>query len=142
MLEQRNQHSVTYHLGHDLSEVSHAREQARKTVPGWGLDEHCYLIEVLLSELVTNALHHGDGEIEVSLSYACGRLRIEVHDDGRERPVLRHPTDEDLSGRGLVLVDGLMELHRGIWGVADDAAGPGKAVFAALRLPPGPDRAR
>ena len=81
MLEQGNRHSVTYHLGHDLSEVSYAREQARHTVPGWGLDEHCYLIEVPLSELVTNAVHHG--EVEVIISYACGRLWIEVHDDGR-----------------------------------------------------------
>ncbi|HEY5988993.1 MAG TPA: ATP-binding protein [Streptosporangiaceae bacterium] len=142
MLEQTKQHSVTYHLGHDPSEVGYAREQARKTVPGWGLAEHCYLIEVLLSELVTNAVHHGEGEIEVCLSYACGRLRIEVHDDGRERPVLRQPAPEDSSGRGLALVNGLMDLYGGVWGVADDSAGPGKAVFAAIRVPPAPKPAR
>ena len=136
MLEQKEEHSVTYHLGHDPSEVGYLREQARKIVPGWGLDEHCYLIEVLLSELVTNAVHHGEGDIEVCLSYTHGDLRIEVHDDGRERPVHRRPSADDLSGRGLVLIDGLVELHGGIWGVGDDSSGPGKAVFAAIQLPP------
>lgn len=139
MLERANQHSIAYRLGRDPSQVAYAREQARKALPCWGLDEHSHLIELLLSELVTNALRHGDGEIDVCVAHACGQLRIEVHDKGHKRPVLRRPTPDDMSGRGLALVDGLMKAHGGVWGVVEDPAGPGKAVFAAMWIPPSTD---
>lgn len=138
MRERRNQHSVAYRLGRDPSQVGYAREQARKALPCWGLDEHACLIELLLSELVTNAVRHGDGEIDVCLALARGQLRIEVHDGGHGRPVLRPPTPDDIGGRGLALIDGLIKAHGGVWGVVEDASGPGKAVFAAIWIPPSP----
>ena len=62
-----------------------ARTQARKTLPGWGLGEHADIAELVVSELVTKAVVHGAGQIEVRLSSAravtCG-LRSTTESSG------------------------------------------------------------
>jgi signal transduction histidine kinase len=126
--------SVSFRLGRQPVQVSHAREQARKALYGWGLGEHADLAELIVSELVTNALCHGEGPIWMQLSFARGDLRVEVHDDGAGRPVRRHAGGGDECGRGLELLDGLIELHGGDRGVISDPAGPGKTVYVVLSL--------
>jgi signal transduction histidine kinase len=128
--------SVSSRLRPDPAQVRHAREQASKALYEWDLGEHAELCELIVSELVTNAIRHGDGEIQVRMSHACGDLRVEVHDDGAGRPVRRQPTADDESGRGLALVDGLIGLHGGRLGVTDDAAGHGKTVYVVICLAP------
>lgn len=125
--------SVTYPLRRHPSEISRARELARKALTDWGLAEHTDLAELIVSELTTNALRHGAGPITVRLSYASySDLWLEVHDQGRGRPVLRKTTADDEQGRGLALLDALMDLHRGIRGIADDPSSPGKSIYVAL----------
>jgi signal transduction histidine kinase len=130
--------SVSCRLRPEPALVRHAREQARKALYEWDLGEHAELCELIVSELVTNAICHGDGEIQVRMSHACGDLRVEVHDDGTGRPVRRQPTAEDESGRGLALLDGLIGLHGGSRGIRNDLAGDGKAVYVVIRLPADP----
>jgi signal transduction histidine kinase len=130
--------SVACRLGRKPEYVGRAREQTRKALSGWGLGEHSDLAELVVSELVTNALCHGDGLIEMRLSYADGDLRVEVHDDGAGRPVRQDVATDDEHGRGLKLLDGLIELHGGERGVVDDHAAPGKTVYVELSLPVGP----
>lgn len=136
------EHSISCQVSHEPTQVRHAREQARKALFEWGLGEHTDLAELIVSELVTNAIRHGDGEIQVRISYARGDLRVEVHDGGAGRPVRRQPTAEDESGRGLALLDGLIELHGGSRGITNDRAGDGKAVYVVIRLPTDPVGAR
>jgi signal transduction histidine kinase len=126
--------SVACLLGREPVQVGHAREQARKALAEWGLGEHAGLAELIVSELVTNALCHGDGRIGMRLSCAGGYLRAEVHDGGPGRPVRKHAGTDDECGRGLELLDGLIELHGGELGVIDDHAGPGKTVYVLLSL--------
>jgi anti-sigma regulatory factor (Ser/Thr protein kinase) len=128
--------SVACRLGREPAHASRAREQARQALSGWGLGQHTDLAELVVSELVTNALRHGAGLIEMRLSYADGDLRVEIHDSGVGRPVRQHVAADDERGRGLELVDGLIELHGGERGVIDDDAGPGKTVYVKLSLPP------
>ncbi len=117
------------------SKVGRAREQARKTLPGWGLGEHADLTELIVSELVTNAMVHGDGQIEVRLSCAArGDLWVEFRDDGAGRPVRQRPGTDDEWGRGLALIEGLIEPYGGARGVEEDRNGPGKTVFVAVPL--------
>ena len=91
--------AVVCRLDQDPARVSNARTQAREVLPGWGLGGHVRLAELIVSELVTNALNHGDGPIALRLSYAGGDLRVEVHDHGAGRPVRRHAAADDECGR-------------------------------------------
>ena len=125
--------SITYRLRRHPSEISRAREQARKALTDWGLADHTDLAELIVSELTTNALRHGAGPITVRLSYThAGDLWLEVHDHGPGRPIAQRTTADDEQGRGLALLDALMDLHSGIRGMADDPSSPGKSIYVAL----------
>jgi serine/threonine-protein kinase RsbW len=127
--------SVTYRLRRHPSEISRAREQARKALTDWGLADHTDLAELIVSELATNALRHGTGPITVRLSYtANGDLWLEVHDHGRGRPVLQKTTADDEQGRGLALLEALTEIGGGILGTAEDSHALGKGVYVGVAL--------
>jgi signal transduction histidine kinase len=114
----------------DPSQVRHAREWAHRALPGWGLIEHADLVELLVSELVTNAIVHGSGPVDVCLSYG-GELRIEVRDQGAGMPAQRQAAADDPGGRGLSLVDAISSS----WGVTDTCGGePGKTVYAVVAV--------
>ncbi|WP_244929031.1 ATP-binding protein [Nocardioides sp. W7] len=74
--------------------------------------------ELVLSELVTNALQHGAAEphddLEVSWALSAGRLRLSVLDGGTTTGelVVRDAEADSLSGRGLAIVDCLSEEWR------------------------------
>ncbi|MFF8956821.1 ATP-binding protein [Streptomyces sp. NPDC014894] len=64
-------------------------------------------VQLLVSEIVTNAITHGGGG-EVSFALECDpprEIRIEVDDHGRGTPTVRHPGPEAESGRGMALVE-------------------------------------
>jgi anti-sigma regulatory factor (Ser/Thr protein kinase) len=127
------EYSASWFLSRDLTEARNAREQARKALLAWELGEHADTTELILSELVANAIRHGQGPIGVRISHDGTSLRVEVHDDGAGRPVRRQVTADDESGRGLEVVDGLLGMG-GIRGVTDDDAGDGKTVYVAIPL--------
>ncbi|MFJ9840626.1 ATP-binding protein [Kitasatospora sp. NPDC101155] len=89
--------------------------------------------EVVLTELVTNAVVHGRvsrrRRIAIRFELLCGHLRIEVHDASSEKPVIRRAAGpDDLSGRGLCLVEALsME-----WGCEPRPEGIGKIIWALV----------
>jgi anti-sigma regulatory factor (Ser/Thr protein kinase) len=127
------EYSASWLLGRDLTEARHAREQARKALAAWELSEHADVTELILSELVANAIRHGQGQIGVRISHDGTNLRVEVHDDGADRPIRRPAATDNESGRGLELVDGLLGVD-GVRGVTADEAGDGKTVYAVIRL--------
>jgi len=130
--------AVSYRLSPEPVQVSRARDQARDALPGWGLGQHTELAVLIVSELVTNAIRHGQGQVEVRLSYARGYLRAEVHDHGTGRPARQHPAADRESGRGLELIDGLIEPYSGTRGVINDCDCRGKTVYVAVPLAPDP----
>jgi two-component sensor histidine kinase len=111
-----------------------ARRRARVMLAAWGLGEQASLGELVVSELVSNAVCHGETPIWMRLSAAGGELRVEVHDGGAGRPVRKNAGRGDECGRGLELLDGLIEVHGGERGVISDPAGPGKTVYVVLSL--------
>ncbi len=121
-------------LSAEPAQVRHAREEARKALFGWGLGEHADLAELIVSELVTNAIQHGEGPVQVRMSHAGGQLRVAVHDQGAGRPVRCRAGAEDESGRGLALLDGLVGLHGGQQGTISDRSGRGKTVYVVIGL--------
>ena len=68
---------------------------------------------LLTSEVVTNAVLHGDGTVMVRAHTGGGRLRVEVQDDGEGVPALRDAARDDEGGRGLALVAALAD----DWGI-------------------------
>jgi signal transduction histidine kinase len=130
--------SASWQAGAAAADVGAARERTRMALAGWEASDYTDLVELVLSEILTNALRHGDGPATIRLAYDPGRMiRVEVHDHGPGRPVFQHTTSEDESGRGLQLISGLVELNGGVWGVTDDASGPGKTVYVYLAVSAG-----
>lgn len=92
----------------------------------------CDTVALLVSEVATNALVHGSGDVQVSISTAPGVVRVEVDDDGAGLPVRRQAGPEAEGGRGLALV---AALARG-WGV--QPAESGKTVWFEVEISPAP----
>jgi hypothetical protein len=134
--------AVTYLPGRDPVHARDARRRARVLLAAWGLGEHAGVGELVVSELVANAVCHGEVPIWVGLSAGGAGLQVEVHDGGPGRPVRQHPSDSDEGGRGLETLDGLIELYGGERGVISDPDGPGKTVYVVLSLAATPADAR
>jgi anti-sigma regulatory factor (Ser/Thr protein kinase) len=81
------------------------------------------IAELVVSELVGNAVQHGDGVAELGLSLGEDALRIEVVDNSPEPPVLLRPEPADDRHRGLLMAT----LSTG-WGIS--RAATGKTVWA------------
>ncbi|MGW5885297.1 SpoIIE family protein phosphatase [Streptomyces koyangensis] len=117
-------------LPREPKSVGRAREQARTQLESWGLDALVDTVELLVSELVTNALRYGEGEIRLRL-LLDRTLVCEVWDAGLVQPRRRRARDTDEGGRGLQLV-GLLSAS---WGSRRTPRG--KTVWFELALPDG-----
>jgi anti-sigma regulatory factor (Ser/Thr protein kinase) len=115
----------------DARRVRQMRRLARARLGYCGLSCMAPDVELIVSELVTNAIEHNHGaSVSMSLRLAKGTVRIEVSDGSPCRPQKRRPTDDDEGGRGLLLVAGLAD----DWGVSDD----GTTTWCTLSLTEGP----
>ncbi|MER8027501.1 SpoIIE family protein phosphatase [Streptomyces bauhiniae] len=110
--------------------VGRAREYARAQLLSWDLEPLVDTTELLVSELVTNALRYGEGEIRLRL-LLDRTLVCEVWDAGLVQPRRRRARDTDEGGRGLQLV-GLLSAA---WGSRRTPRG--KTVWFELPLPGG-----
>jgi anti-sigma regulatory factor (Ser/Thr protein kinase) len=87
------------------SSVPRARHLARVQLADWGADEQSEVVELLVSELITNTLHHAWGPIRLTLRLHDGTLRCEVQDANPALPRMRNAHKDDEGGRGLHLLD-------------------------------------
>ena len=108
--------------------VARARELTRDQLSSWELDGLADTAELLVSELVTNALRHGQGDIRLRL-LLDRTLVCEVWDAGLVQPRRRRAHDTDEGGRGLQLV-GLLSAG---WG--SRRVQRGKSVWFELARP-------
>ena len=107
-----------------------ARRFTRTTLERWGLSALSDFAELLVSELVTNALLHADAPRRLRL-FRDRVLTVEVADAGGQTPQLRETGEQEEGGRGMFLVGELA--HR--WG--SRITRNGKVVWAELELPLG-----
>jgi anti-sigma regulatory factor (Ser/Thr protein kinase) len=89
--------------------------------------------EVLISELVTNAVLHGRPAITVELTTSATAVRVAVHDTSPTLPELsvHIPSRGQETGRGLLIVDALCS----DWGITASEDTPGKTVWCELSAP-------
>jgi serine phosphatase RsbU (regulator of sigma subunit)/anti-sigma regulatory factor (Ser/Thr protein kinase) len=118
---------ATWELAADPALVGEVRGSATRQMVDWGLDEAVFATELMLSELVTNAIRHGAGPIRVRLLH--GRTLIcEVSDTSNTAPHLRRAASTDEGGRGLFLVAQLSQS----WGTRYTPEG--KVIWAECGL--------
>ena len=94
-------------------------------------------VKLVVTELVTNALLHGQPPIRLRLSRTDERVRVEVGDTAPARPLPGRRDAGAMTGRGLALVGGLSRQ----WGVNPGWNGSGpkaaKTVWAEIEIQPG-----
>ncbi|MCK1819897.1 SpoIIE family protein phosphatase [Streptomyces sp. XM83C] len=83
-----------------------ARRLARRALARWGLEELGDSVELLVSEVVTNAVRYASRPVTLRL-LRTDVLRCEVGDDVPQLPRLRQARATDEGGRGLYLVNRL-----------------------------------
>ena len=76
-------------------------------------------VELLVSEIATNALVHGAGEVRIRVDVSGGTVRVEVDDGGAALPTVREASTTAEGGRGLALVAAMSSG----WGVAPRPGG-------------------
>jgi ABC-type multidrug transport system ATPase subunit/anti-sigma regulatory factor (Ser/Thr protein kinase) len=114
----------------DPSAVATVREVASRQLAAWGLDDLTFSTELILSELVTNAIRYAKPPVRIRL--LLDRVLIcEVHDSSGTSPRLRHASATDEGGRGLFLVAQLSER----WGTRYTPTG--KVIWAELDVSTG-----
>ncbi|WP_103512653.1 SpoIIE family protein phosphatase [Streptomyces sp. SM13] len=116
----------------ELPQDGRAASAARGLVTGqlaaWGLGELADVSELVVSELVGNALRYGNGPGELRLLRG-ERLVVEVSDTGPDLPQIQHADLSDEGGRGLQLINMLCRR----WGSSRTVTG--KVVWAEQNMP-------
>ncbi len=111
----------------DPAVVAEARKEATRQLTEWNLQELAFTTELVVSELVTNAIRYADGPVRLRLIKERA-LICEVYDGGATAPHLRHPRTTDEGGRGLLLVSQVTQR----WGTR--FASEGKIIWAEQPL--------
>ncbi|MFD5285319.1 SpoIIE family protein phosphatase/ATP-binding protein [Streptomyces rubrogriseus] len=112
----------------DPAAVAEVRSQVTRRLADWGLDELAFTTELILSELVTNAIRYGGETVHVRV-VRDRSLICEVFDSSSTSPHLRYAAMTDEGGRGLFLVAQLAER----WGTRYTPAG--KVIWAEQPAP-------
>ncbi|MCF3130184.1 SpoIIE family protein phosphatase [Streptomyces olivochromogenes] len=120
---------ASWQLPADPAAAGRARALATGQLAQWGLDYLSPSTELIVSEMVTNAIRHSDGTIGLRLIHH-EVLTCEVYDTSNSHPRLRRPHTMDENGRGLLLVSQLSRR----WGTRHTLEG--KLVWAEQQLTP------
>ncbi|MEU0186928.1 SpoIIE family protein phosphatase [Streptomyces sp. NPDC006207] len=110
-----------------------ARRLVRQALSRWNLEPLAEATELLVSEVVTNAVRYAERPITLRL-LRTDVLRCEVGDDAPTLPRMRHAQPQDEGGRGLYLVNRMAQR----WGATRLSAG--KVVWFEMGIPGGADR--
>ncbi|MFF8964931.1 SpoIIE family protein phosphatase [Streptomyces globisporus] len=118
-----------WELSAEAVSVGRARELATGQLEAWGLEELVFATQLVVSELVTNAVRYAGGPLGLRL-IRDRTLVCEVADTGHTSPHLRHSAEDDEGGRGLFIVAQLVQR----WGTRYTPTG--KTIWTEQALPP------
>ncbi|WP_413252216.1 SpoIIE family protein phosphatase [Streptomyces lydicus] len=125
-------HVAVWEVPHEPEAVAPVRTAAVRHLTQWGLAEAAFTTELILSELITNAIRYGTPPVTVRL-LRDRVLTCEVFDASSTSPHLRYAATTDEGGRGLYLVAHLAER----WGTRYTPEG--KIIWTEQPLPASPD---
>ncbi|MET8181523.1 ATP-binding SpoIIE family protein phosphatase [Streptomyces sp. NPDC005336] len=122
---------ATWDIPAEPGEVARTRSLACDKLVEWNMeDETTFVVELVVSELVTNAIRYGGAPVRLRLIREHG-LIVEVSDSGPPSPYLRRAAMEDEGGRGLFLVAQLTQR----WGTRYTPSG--KTIWTEVSRAPG-----
>ncbi|WP_435643202.1 ATP-binding protein [Streptomyces sp. H49] len=139
-------HQLALSLPTTPAAASQARHQAVDAIAGWGSGlgaEVVHTAELLVSELVTNAVQHaGTGSVSLAVCLNEAVLRIEVCDTSPVLPQPALPDADSEGGRGLFLVAALADRYHAeptkngkfCWAEIDLTSKPSQEVACFLPL--------
>ena len=121
-----------------VDSIPAARSFLARLLDGWGVaDQVIDNASLMATELMDNAVEHGSGVVHLEIAVDDdGLLRVGVHDDAIELPVMGDVTETGLDGRGIWLVQSIAR----DWGSDSSGEEPGKTVWfelTTLRTPSG-----
>ncbi|MFI1832815.1 SpoIIE family protein phosphatase [Streptomyces olivaceoviridis] len=119
---------ATWDIPADPALVAPIRKQVVDQLDAWSLSEATFTAELVVSELVTNAIRYGARPIRLRLIHDATTLICEVSDTSHTAPHLRRAKTFDEGGRGLLLVAQLTQR----WGSRHTPEG--KTIWAELPL--------
>ncbi|MFD6286152.1 SpoIIE family protein phosphatase [Streptomyces sp. NPDC060205] len=117
---------ATWEVPADPALVGPIRKQVVGQLETWGVSEAAFTTELVVSELVTNAIRYGERPIRLRLIHSAATLIVEVSDSSHTAPHLRRAKTFDEGGRGLLLVAQLTQR----WGSRHTTEG--KTIWAEL----------
>ncbi|WP_329529688.1 SpoIIE family protein phosphatase [Streptomyces sp. NBC_01462] len=117
-----------WYLEPDATAPGRARRLARRALSRWGMEDMSDSVELLVSEVVTNAVRYASGPVTLRL-LRTDVFRCEVCDDVPSMPRLRETHAMDEVGRGLYVVNQLARR----WGAT--RLSRGKVVWFELAIP-------
>ncbi|HYH50698.1 MAG TPA: response regulator [Acidimicrobiia bacterium] len=129
-LNWRRYESARLEIGPDTADVARARRFVADQCQQWGCGDVVEDAQLVVSELVTNALIHGQSRCELRAGLSEAALRLQVVDSGTGMPDPQVAGEGDEHGRGLLLVSAICAA----WGVEALPDG-GKIVWAELLRP-------
>ncbi|WP_326692298.1 MULTISPECIES: ATP-binding protein [unclassified Streptomyces] len=105
---------------HEARWVERCRRIGTEKLRLWGMPSLIDDAQLLISELVTNGLQHGDGSSDLGVRFVvtAGRLLVAVEDGSPGKAQVRHAAAHDEAGRGMFLVAALATQ----WGVSPDGS--------------------
>jgi anti-sigma regulatory factor (Ser/Thr protein kinase) len=117
-------------MPHRVDSVPAARAFLTKLLHGWDIsDEVIDEASLLTTELISNAVEHGSGVVDMEIAVHDGLLRVGVHDSSRQLPETGDGTSASLEGgRGIWLVQSIAR----DWGSDSSGTEPGKTVWFEL----------
>ncbi len=126
---------AVWEVAADAAAVPRVRSESARTLESWGLEEAAFVTELVVSELVTNAIRYGGSPIQLRLIHDQV-LTCEVSDTNSTAPHMRRARVFDEGGRGLLLVAQLTQR----WGTRQTSTG--KTIWCEQTLPTqmSPDR--
>jgi PAS domain S-box-containing protein len=124
---------AAWEVAPDPAAVAEARKNAVGRLEAWGLTDAAFVTELIVSELVTNAIRHAEPPIQLRLIHDRS-LICEVSDASNTAPHMRRARTYDEGGRGLLLVAQLTQR----WGTRPNTKG--KTIWAEQSIDAPPDR--